>query len=51
VKIKFDEVFAEELISMFKSNFDLYQKLDSNEDLKGYVNHKMFEFIHQHLQK
>ena len=50
VKVKFDEVFAQELIAMFRSNFDLYQKLDSNEDLKGYVNHKMFEFIHQQLQ-
>ncbi|MCK5461290.1 type I restriction endonuclease subunit R [Candidatus Gracilibacteria bacterium] len=51
VKIKFDEVFSKELISMFKSNFDLYQKLDSNVDLKDYVNNKMFDFIHQAIQK
>jgi type I restriction enzyme R subunit len=45
VKVKFDEVFAQELISMFRSNFDLYQKLDSNEDLKDYVNKRMFDFV------
>ncbi|MCX6807345.1 MAG: DEAD/DEAH box helicase family protein [Patescibacteria group bacterium] len=45
VKVKFDEVFSQELISMFKSNFDLYKKLDSNSDLKEYVNNRMFEFI------
>ncbi len=45
VKVKFDEVFAQELISMFRSNFDLYQKLDCNEDLKNYVNKRMFDFV------
>ena len=50
IKVKFDEVFGKELIAMFRSNFDLYQKLDSNEDLKDYVNKKMFEFIQKKLK-
>lgn len=51
VKVKFDEVFEKELISMFRNNFDLYQKLDSNADLKDYVNRKMFDFIQKKLKK
>lgn len=50
IKVKFNEVFQKELLSMFRSNFDLYQKLDSNEDLKDYVNQKMFEFIIKKLK-
>lgn len=51
VKVKFDEVFDKELISMYRNNFDLYQKLDSNADLKDYVNRKMFDFIQKKLKK
>lgn len=51
IKVKFDEVFGKELISMFRSNFDLYQKLDSNEALKDYVNNKMFEFIQKKIKE
>lgn len=50
-KIKFDEMFAKELLAMFQSNFDLYQKLDSNTDLKKFVNERMFEFVHKKLSK
>lgn len=50
IKVKFDEVFGKELISMFRSNFDLYQKLDSNEELKDYVNRKMFDFIQKKMK-
>lgn len=51
VKIKFDELFTKELVAMFRSNFDLYQKLDSNDDLKDYVNKKMFSYISKRLKE
>lgn len=51
VKIKFDEIFSKELVAMFRSNFDLYQKLDSNDDLKDYVNKKMFSYISKKLKE
>ncbi len=51
IKVRFDEVFSKELIAMFRSNFDLYQKLDSNAELKDYVNQKMFDFIQKKITK
>lgn len=50
IKVKFDEVFGKELLAMFRSNFDLYQKLDANEELKDYVNRKMFDFIRKKMK-
>ena len=50
-KIKFDEVFQEELVSMFNSNFKLYEKLESNAELKAYVNERVYDFVHKKLKK
>jgi hypothetical protein len=50
IKVKFDELFTKELISMFRSNFDLFHKIDQNSDLKDYVNKKMYDFIHKHVR-
>lgn len=44
-KIKFDELFQGELVSMLNSHFDLYKKLDENPEMKKYVNERIFEHI------
>lgn len=44
-KIKFDEIFDEELITMLNSHFDLYKKLDENPELKTYINSRIFDMI------
>lgn len=44
-KIKFNEIFDEELIIMLNSHFDLYKKLDENPELKKYVNSRIFDMI------
>ena len=49
-KIKFDTVFQNELIGMVNNHFDLYKKLDSNRDLKDYVKHRIFDFVHRKLK-
>jgi type I restriction enzyme R subunit len=49
-KIKFDTVFQDELIGMVNNHFDLYKKLDSNRDLKDYVKHRIFDFVHRKLK-
>lgn len=46
-KIKFDDLFQEELVSMLNSHFDLYKKLDENPELRRYVNDKIFNLIVQ----
>lgn len=45
VMLKFNEVFSDELLAMFRSNFELYQKLDENGDLKDFVKQRMFQYV------
>lgn len=44
-KIKFDELFQQELVDMLNGHFDLYKKLDQNPEMKKYVNERIFEYI------
>lgn len=44
-KIKFNEIFQEELIDMLNNHFDLYKKLNDNPELKKYVNDRIFDMI------
>lgn len=46
-KIKFNEIFQGELISMLNQHFDFYRKLDSNIELKEYVNQKIFDYVNK----
>lgn len=46
-RIKFNQVFQDELITMLNSHFDLYKKLDGSIELKEYVNQKMFDYVHK----
>lgn len=44
-KIKFDEMFQDELIEVLNNHFDLYKKLDESPELKKFVNDRIFEFV------
>jgi len=44
-KIKFDDVFNDELVNMVNNHFDLYKKLDKNKDAKEYVRSRIFNFL------
>jgi len=49
-KMKFDHIFQDELIKMLNSHFDLYKKLDSNQELKDFVNEKIFDYVQRKLK-
>lgn len=44
-KIKFDQLFGDELVHMLNSHFDLYKKLDENPELRKFVNDRIFEHV------
>lgn len=44
-KIKFNELFQNEMVDVLNSHFDLYKKLDENPELRQYVNERIFKFI------
>ena len=48
-KIKFDQVFDEELVGMVNQHFDLYKKLDTSLELKAYVNQRIFDHIRRQI--
>lgn len=50
-KIKFNELFKDELVDMLNSHFDLYKKLDESPELKEFVNDRIFEFIVKKTKK
>ncbi len=49
-KIKFDELFQDELIGMLNNHFDLYKKLDENPEMKKYVGERVFEYVVRQLK-
>lgn len=51
IKVKFNNHFNQGLLELFENHFNLYQKLDSNTELKDYVNEKIFDSLHQYLQR
>jgi type I restriction enzyme R subunit len=44
-KLKFDELFQNELVDMLDNHFNLYQKLDQSPELKNYVQERVFEYV------
>lgn len=50
-KIKFDALFSDELVSMLNNHFDLYKKLDENPELKGFVNDRIFDYVHRKVEE
>ncbi len=44
-KLKFDQLFQDELVGVLDNHFSLYQKLDQSPELKKFVQEKVFEFV------
>ncbi len=44
-KLKFDELFENELVDMLDNHFNLYQKLDKSPELKKFVQERVFEYL------
>ena len=44
-KLKFDELFQDELVDMLDNHFSLYQKLDKSPELKKFVQERVFEYV------
>lgn len=50
-KLKFDELFQNELVDMLDNHFNLYQKLDQSPELKNYVQERVFEYVVKKMDK
>lgn len=50
-KIKYDQMFQEELVNMFNRHFGFYRKLDANEELRSFVNQKIFDFVNRKMKE
>lgn len=50
-KLKFDQLFQDELVGVLDNHFSLYQKLDQNPELKKFVQERVFEFILKKIDK
>ncbi len=44
-KLKFDQLFQDELVGVLDNHFNLYQKLDQSPELKKFVQEKVFEYV------
>lgn len=44
-KLKFDQLFQDELVDILDNHFNLYQKLDQSPELKKFVQERVFEFV------
>ena len=44
-KLKFNELFQDELVDMLDKHFSLYQKLDKSPELKKFVQERVFEYV------
>jgi type I restriction enzyme R subunit len=44
-KLKFDQLFQDELVGVLDNHFSLYQKLDQNPELKKFVQERVFEHL------
>lgn len=50
-KLKFDQLFQDELVGMLDNHFNLYQKLDKSPELKNFVQERIFEHLIKKISK
>lgn len=50
-KLKFDQLFQDELVSVLDKHFSLYQKLDQSPELKKFVQERVFEYVVKKMKK
>ena len=44
-KLKFDQMFQDELVNVLDNHFSLYQKLDQSPELKKFVQERVFDYV------
>jgi type I restriction enzyme R subunit len=50
-KLKFDQLFQDELVGVLDNHFSLYQKLDQSPELKKFVQERIFEHVLKMIDK
>lgn len=50
-KVKFDELFENELVEMVNNHFGFYQKVSGDDELHKYVKDRMFDLIYRKVKK
>ena len=50
-KLKFDQLFQDELVGVLDNHLNLYQKLDQSPELKKFVQDKVFEYVIRKIKK
>lgn len=50
-KLKFDQLFQDELVGVLDNHFNLYQKLDQSPELKKFVQERVFEYVVRKINK
>ncbi len=50
-KLKFDQLFQDELVGVLDNHFSLYQKLDQSPELKKFVQERVFEYVVKKIKK
>lgn len=50
-KLKFDQLFQDELVNVLDNHFSLYQKLDQSPELKRFVQERVFEYVVKKMNK
>jgi type I restriction enzyme R subunit len=50
-KLKFDQLFQDELVGVLDQHFSLYQKLDQSPELKKFVQERVFEYVVKKMTK
>ncbi len=50
-KLKFDQLFQDELVNVLDNHFSLYQKLDQSPELKKFVQERVFEYVVRKMVK
>jgi len=50
-KLKFDELFQDELVGGLDKHFSLYQKLDQNPELMKFVQDRVFDYVIKKISK
>lgn len=50
-KVKFDELFEQELVKMVNDNFDFYQKVNGDHDTHKYLKDRIFDMVYRKVKK
>ena len=50
-RIKYDKMFQDELVNMLNRHFGFYKKLDESDELKNFVNQRIFDYVTKQVKE